>query len=188
VLIDRYLPEYDEYEHHETAVDAPPARTYQAVKEIDLARSPIVLVLLAARGLPHLFTGAVKPKLRLQLDDILASGFVVLAEEPGHELVLGIVGKFWRPSSGVRPIEPDEFTVFDEPGYSKAAWNFLVTDRPGGGSTVVTETRVTSTDADARRNFGWYWRLVGPFSALIRRIMLGQIKREAERPLRFGVE
>lgn len=187
MLIDRFLPEYDEIEHHETAVDAPPERTYEAVKEIDLARSPVVLALLAARGIPHLFTGAVKPKLRLRLDDILASGFVVLAEEPGRELVLGIVGKFWRPSSGVRRIEPEEFTGFDEPGYSKGAWNFVVTDRPGGASTLVTETRVASTDADARRNFGWYWRLVGPFSALIRRIVLGQIKREAERPIRFGV-
>jgi hypothetical protein len=186
VLIDRFLPEYDEFEHHETAVEAPADRAYRAVKEIDLARSPIVLALLFARGLPHLFTGAVKPKLRLRLDDVLESGFVVLAEEPGRELVLGIVGKFWRPGSGVRRIEPNEFTAFDEPGYSKAVWNFLVTDRGAGGSTVVTETRVASTDADARRNFGWYWRLIGPFSALIRRIVLGQIKREAERAA-FGV-
>jgi hypothetical protein len=44
----------------------------------------------------------------------------------------------------------------------------------------VTETRVASTDDEARRKFGWYWRLIGPFSALIRRVMLGQIKREAE--------
>ena len=186
MLIDRFLPEYDEFEHHEIAVAAPADRTYRAVKEIDLARSPIVLALLAARGLPHLFTGAVKPKLRLQLDDILASGFVVLAEEPGRELVLGIVGKFWRPSSGVHRIEASEFAAFDQPGFSKAVWNFVVTDRPDGGSTVATETRVSSTDGDARRNFGWYWRLVGPFSALIRRIVLGQIKREAETHA-FGV-
>ncbi|HKA93320.1 MAG TPA: hypothetical protein VKE97_05920 [Acidimicrobiia bacterium] len=180
MLIDRFLPEYDEIEHHEAGVDAPADRTYQAVKEIDLARSPIVLALLAVRGLPHLFTGAVKPKRRLRLDDILESGFVVLAEEPGRELVLGIVGKFWRPGSGVHRIEASEFTGFDEPGYSKAVWNFLVSERAGGGSTLVTETRVVSTDADARRNFGWYWRLIGPFSALIRRIVLGQVKREAE--------
>jgi hypothetical protein len=184
VLIDELLPEYDEIEHHETAVDAPPGRTYEAVKEIDLARSRIVLALLAARGLPHLFTGAVKPKLRLRLHDILASGFVVLAEEPGRELVLGVVGKFWRPSSGVRRIQGSEFTAFDEPGFSKGAWNFVVTERPGGGSTVVTETRIASTDADARRKFRWYWRLIAPFSALIRRIVLAQIKRDAERPQR----
>ena len=184
MLVDRFLPEYDEVEHHEAAVDAPPDRTYQAVKEVDLARSPIVLALLAARGLPHLFTGTVKPKRRLTLDDILASGFVVLAEEPGRELVLGVVGKFWRPGSGVHRIEASEFTAFDQPGCSKAVWNFQVTDRPGGGSTVSTETRVASTDADARRNFGWYWRLIGPFSALIRRIVLGQIKRDAEQSMR----
>ena len=183
MLIDRFLPEYDEIEHHEAPVDARPDRTYRAVKEIDLARSPVVLALLFARGIPHLFTGAVKPKRRLTLDDVVESGFVVLAEEPGRELVLGIVGKFWRPSSGVRRVEANEFTTFDEPGFSKAVWNFLVAERPGGGSTVVTETRVASTDAEARRNFGWYWRLIGPFSALIRRIVLGQIKRGAERPV-----
>ena len=180
MLIDRFLPEYDEFEHHEAAVDAPVDRTYRAVKQLDLARSPVVLALLFARGLPHLFTGAVKPKRRLTLDDVVDSGFVVLGEEPGRELVLGIVGKFWRPGSGVHRIEASEFTSFDEPGFSKAVWNFLVTDRGAGSSTVLTETRVLSTDADARRNFGWYWRLIGPFSALIRRIVLGQVKRDAE--------
>jgi hypothetical protein len=180
VLIDRFLPDYDVVEHHETVVDAPPDRAYRAVKDFDLARSPVVLAWLAARGLPHLFTGAVKPKRRLQLDDILESGFVVLGEEPGRELVLGIVGKFWQLSSGVHRIEPDDFIGFDTPGFAKAVWNFLVDEREDGGSTVVTETRVASTDDEARRKFGWYWRLIGPFSALIRRVMLGQIKREAE--------
>jgi hypothetical protein len=180
VLIDRFLPKYDEIEHHEVQIDAPPEGAYRAVKELDLARSPIVLALLAVRGIPSLFTGAVKPKRRLGLDEILESGFVVLGEEPGRELVLGIVGKFWQISSGVHRIDPGEFTVFDRPGFAKAVWNFLVSERRGGGSTVVTETRVLCTDADARRKFGWYWRLIGPFSALIRRALLGQIKRDAE--------
>jgi hypothetical protein len=180
VLIDEFLPDYDAIEHHEVDVDAPPDRAYRAVKDVDLARSPVVLALLAARGLPHLFTGAVKPKRRLQLGDILESGFVVLAEEPGCELVLGIVGKFWQLSSGVHRIEPAEFVGFDTPGFAKAAWNFVVSERPSGGSRVETETRVAGTDDEARRKFGWYWRLIGPFSALIRRIVLGQIKREAE--------
>jgi hypothetical protein len=180
VLIDRFLPDYDVVEHHAVDVDAPVDEAYRAVKELDLARSPVVLALLFARGLPHLFTGAVKPNRRLGLDEIVASGFVVLAEEQDRELVLGIVGKFWQLSSGVHRIEPDEFMGFDSPGFAKAVWNFLVCEREDGGSTVVTETRVASTDADARRKFGWYWRLIGPFSALIRRVVLGQIKREAE--------
>ena len=78
MLIDDFLPVYDAVEHHQIDVDAPVDRAYRAVKELDLARSPIVLALLFARGLPHLFTGAVKPKRHLRLDDIVESGFVVL--------------------------------------------------------------------------------------------------------------
>jgi hypothetical protein len=180
VLIDEFLPDYDVVEHHAVDVDAPVDEAYRAVKELDLARSPVVLALLFVRGLPHLFTGAVKPKLRLQLDDIVESGFVVLGEEPDRELVLGVVGKFWQLSSGVHRIDPEEFTAFDEPGFAKGAWNFLVRERDGGGSRVETETRILSSDDEARRQFSRYWWLIGRFSALIRRIVLGQIKREAE--------
>jgi hypothetical protein len=180
MLIDRFLPKYDVVEHHETTVDASGERAYRAVKELDLARSPVVLALLFARGIPTLFTGAVKPKRRLGLDEIIEAGFVVLGEEAGRELVLGVVGKFWRPTSGVHRIEADEFTGFDTPGFAKAAWNFLVSERAGGGSTVMTETRVVCTDDDSRTKFARYWRLIGPFSALIRRVMLRQIKRDAE--------
>ena len=180
MLIDRFLPEYDVVEHHAIDVDAPVDRAYRAVKELDLARSPVVLALLFARGLPTTFTGAVKPKRRLGLDEIVESGFVVLGEEPDRELVLGVVGKFWRPTSGVHRVEASEFGGFDTPGFAKGAWNFVVSERPGSGSRVETETRVACTDDDARRKFGWYWRLVGPFSALIRRVMLRDIKRGAE--------
>jgi hypothetical protein len=181
VLIDRFLPDYDVVEHHEMPVDAPVWRTYRAVKDLDLARSPIVLALLALRGIPHLFTGAVKPSRRLGLDEIVRSGFVVLGEEPGREIVLGVVGRFWRPTSAIHRIEPGEFAGFDAPGFAKAAWNFLVTDRAASGATVMTETRIACTDTEARRRFTRYWRLVGPFSALIRRALLRSIKRDAER-------
>lgn len=180
MLIDRFLPDYDVVEHHEVDVDAAADRAYRAVKELDLARSPVVLALLFARGLPHVFTGAVKPKRHLGLDDLVASGFVVLGEDPERELVLGIVGKFWQLSSGVHRIEPHEFVSFDEPGFARAAWNFVIAERGDGGSRVATETRVAATDDEARRNFARYWWLIGRFSALIRRIALRDIKQDAE--------
>ena len=180
MLIDEFLPDYDIVEHHAIDVDAPVEEAYRAVKELDLARSPVVLALLFARGSPRLFTGAVKPKRQLRLDDVIESGFVVLGEEPDRELVLGIVGKFWQLSSGVHRIEPGEFSAFDTPGFAKGAWNFIVSARPAGGSRVETETRVACTDDDARRKFSGYWWLIGRFSALIRRVMLRNIKRDAE--------
>jgi hypothetical protein len=179
VLIDRLLPEYDAVERHDVNVDAPAESAYRAVRELDLAKSPIVLALLLVRGLPHLFTGTVKPSRRLGIREIVRAGFVVLGEEPGREIVLGVVGRFWRPTSAIHRIEPAEFAGFDTPGFAKAAWNFAVSEQ-AGGSTVLTETRVVCTDADARRKFLRYWRLVGPFSALIRRLLLRTIKRDAE--------
>ncbi len=180
MLIDRFLPKYDVIEHHETTVGAPVEVTYRAMKELDFAGSPVILLLLAVRGLPALFTGAVKPARRLGLNEIVQSGFVVLEEEPDREIVLGVVGKFWRLTSGIHRIDAGEFVGFDTPGFAKGAWNFVVSERQGGGSTVVTETRVLCTDADARRKFTRYWRLVGPFSALIRRLLLHTIKRDAQ--------
>ena len=36
----------------------------------------------------------------------------------------------------------------------------------GGGWRVGTETRIAATDDAARRRFGRYWRLIGPFSSI----------------------
>jgi hypothetical protein len=56
---------------------------------------------------------------------------------------------------------------------------FTIEERPGG-SLLGTETRVASTDESARRKFSIYWRAIGPFSGLIRKILLRQIKGAAE--------
>jgi hypothetical protein len=47
-------------------------------------------------------------------------------------------------------------------------------------SRLSTETRVQATDAMSRRQFLRYWRIIGPFSGLVRRDLLRRIKREAE--------
>jgi len=55
----------------------------------------------------------------------------------------------------------------------RLAVSFEAEARPGGGSRLVTETRVA--DADIR--FRLYWLVVGPFSALIRRRWLRAVAR-----------
>lgn len=49
----------------------------------------------------------------------------------------------------------------------------------GDGSVLSTETRVRAATARARRLFHFYWLLVGPFSALIRRRWLRSIAGSA---------
>ncbi|MDQ3940684.1 MAG: hypothetical protein M3238_04950 [Actinomycetota bacterium] len=177
--IDRYLAVYDIRSSHSIEVDAAATTTYQALRELDLARSVPVAALFALRGLPHLVTGKVRLSRSLTLETVLQAGFRILEERPPREFVMGAVGKFWRPDSGLVRIALEEFRSFDEPDYAKAALTFIVEEH-GTGSLLSTETRVACTDASARRKFSLYWRLIGPFSGLIRRLMLEQVKRIAE--------
>jgi len=58
--------------------------------------------------------------------------------------------------------------------------NFHLTDEGGGVLRLVTETRIHTTDASARRRFAAYWRLIYPGSAFIRHMWLDAIRRRAE--------
>ena len=182
--IDNYLPTYDVRSAHQIDVNAPAAVTYLAARSMDVGGSIPIAVLTAIRGIPHLLTGKARPGRSITLQTMLDLGFVMLDENPPEELVMGAVGKFWRPDSGMIRIGPDEFRNFEEPGYAKAVLIFTVDQRDRASSLLATETRVVCTDPSARRKFLLYWRAIGPFSGLIRRLMLKQVKRSAEETVR----
>jgi hypothetical protein len=182
MLIDHHLPHADFAERHALRIHAPPERAYAAARRLDLSGSPLVRALFALRSLPGFFSGKGLPGgggLGTTMDRLLRNGFVLLDERAPHEFVLGLVGRFWTPTGGIERIDAAEFGVFDRPGMAVAAWNFTVlpTDE---GSLVATETRVRCTDDAARRSFGRYWRVVKPFSGVIRMEALRAIRRTAE--------
>jgi hypothetical protein len=138
-------------------------------------------VLAAVRARPLLFRRGRPPlQPKATLDGFLRAGFVRLDESPGEELVLGLAGRFWRPAAEIVRLTPDEFRTFRRPGNALAVWNFRLEDEDGG-VRLTTETRVRCVDEAARRSFLRYWRVVGPFSGLIRVRMLRSIRRTAER-------
>jgi hypothetical protein len=193
-LLDAIMPAWDVRDAHRLRIDAPPERVYAAVKAVTVADVPVMMFLLRVRGLPARLAGRrsrVRQADRPLLEGILGEGFVLLAERPNQELVVGTIGQFWRLRGGDRRGFDDAagFAGFDEAGFAKAAMNFAL--RPvGGGTLLSTETRVVATDAAARRAFRRYWRVIYPGSALIRWVWLRAIKRRAEqddRRLRTGV-
>ena len=68
----------------------------------------------------------------------------------------------------------EQFAAFDEPGYAKVAFNFVLE-----AGELSTETRIAGTDERARRRFRFYWLLIRPGSGLIRREWLGAIAKRA---------
>jgi hypothetical protein len=182
MLIDQWMPAYDAVERHSTLVDASVERVWAAAQSLDLSRSPIVRVLFALRSLGGIFAPRRKERaLGTTLEGLKANGFVVLDEKPGEELLLGLVGRFWRIDGGIVRVTAEEFRAFHRPGYATATWNFTLAPE-AGRMRLATETRVRCTDDASRRAFLRYWRLVGPFSGLIRMEMLRTLRRAAEHP------
>lgn len=151
-LIDEVLPRYDAHEVHSVAS----SRTVDEAMASPVAGDPVIRMLFRLRGLPvdgtigELFA-------RMHFDELGRND---------HEVVVGAAGTPWRPGGGLRPISDAQ------PGTVRVVANFL-----SEGGRLSTETRIEAVDDAARRAFLRYWRIVRPFSAVIRRRWLKQIAR-----------
>ena len=187
MLIDRCLRCFDVTQVCETTMRALPSEVYEAMLETDL-RDPVIDALFALRELPQRISrrlhreGPAPEATRVTFGDI-ASGpiWVRLAEEPGVELVVGSIGRFWQKDYGWRLIAADQFEGFQEPGYAKVALSLAVLPSAADLTILRYEARTATTDAVARRTFRRYWRLIRPGVALVMRRALQRIKTQAER-------
>jgi hypothetical protein len=179
MAIDQWLPLYQVSASYSVLVHASDAKTYAALKQVNFSDLPIVRGLMRLRGY-RLDRGTIpEPGAR----NVGRGSFLELAEVPEREVVLGITGRFWRPDGGiVRGLTPAEFADFHREGYAKAVWNFSLAPA-NGGTQLKTETRVQTFGRSATSKFRAYWLLIGPFSGLIRRAMLREVKRMAEQPV-----
>jgi len=182
-LIDELMPRFDEFERHAILVPAPPAVVYAALRRVDLLGSRLIRWLILLRSVPAALSRprARRPRGALTLDRMLEGGFVLLGERPERELALGVVGRFWTPGGERVTLDADGFRAFDRPGYAKAVWDFRVAPDGQGATRLSTETRIWCVDAASRRSFRRYWRVVRPFSGLIRIALLRAVMREATR-------
>jgi hypothetical protein len=154
--LDAYLPAYEFRTRHELRVDADAVHVDRALREVTFKDVPLVRGLLFARGLG----------IRRGTDTVLATMVpraAVLEDVPGEGIILGLRGQFWR----LRGQGPE------------AAATAVVEFRAQPGA-LTTETRVHVPDPASRRKFVRYWRVVRPFSGVIRLLVLRAAKRRAE--------
>ncbi|MFJ9796393.1 hypothetical protein [Streptomyces sp. NPDC101145] len=178
-LADRFVPRPDFASRHETVIDAPADAVWAAFRAMELERGVrgigVARVLMAVRAV----LGRAVNRGRVYRDE--PSAFTPLAEEPGREVVHGIVGRWWRLGGAPNRTDvatAEQFLAFTEPGYAKGTFGLRLTGSPDGRRTrVVTETRVLCTDEAARRAMRRYWGVIRPFSGLIRKAMLRELRR-----------
>jgi hypothetical protein len=186
LLLDRFMPTYEIVERHSIRVDAPAAVTLDAARQMDLQSSPVVRAIFRAREVIMGARTDDRQRPRGLVAEMQSIGWGVLAEVPGREVIAGAVTRPWEANVVFRPLPPDEFAAFSEPGYVKIVWTLRVDPIDAGTSIFRTETRAVATDADARTMFRRYWSLLSPGIIVIRWAMLGPVKAEAERRVRVA--
>ena len=178
--LERFMPEYDVIEQHAIHVEAPAEVTFAAACGLDMQQSRLIRAIIRGRELMMGSRVRAAREPRGLIAATRAMGWGELASVPGREIVMGAVVRPWEPDVTFRTVAPDAFLEFREPGCVKIIWT-LRADSNGAGSTARTETRVLATDAEARHRFRPYWRRVRPGVVLIRRALMRQLKRDAER-------
>jgi len=179
-VLNRFMPVFEVSERHQIRISAPAEITFQAARAMDLQHSAIVRAIFAARGWFMGSRRASSSSRRGLIDEMQSIGWGVLAEIPGREIVMGAVTQPWMADVVFRPLAPETFATFQEPGYTKIAWT-LRTDPIGPRESMFrTETRVATTDRVARAKFRRYWSLVSPGIIAIRWLLLGPLKADAE--------
>lgn len=171
--LDDFLPVFEFSERHRLAIAASPERIDAALRSVSLAEIPVARALWFVRRLGRPWGDPTRPF----VDGALERS-VVLDDVPGEGVVLGLTGQFWRLRGGDRGAGPrtvEEFLAYNRSDSCKAVIDFRVEP-----SLLSTETRVHVPDPASRRRFARYWRLIRPFSGLIRILFLRAARRKAE--------
>jgi hypothetical protein len=185
-LLDRFMPTYEVVERHRVGVAAPAAVTLAAAREQDLLGLPLVNAIFKAREIVLRARSDGRSQPRGLLAAVQALGWGILAETPDREVVVGAVTKPWEPNVTFHALPPEEFAAFSQSGFVKIAWTLRADPVDHETSIFRTETRAVATDATARARFRRYWAFASPGIALIRRLSLRPLKREAERLARMA--
>lgn len=108
-----------------------------------LTWSAVTVALAAASYVAYIGVTRRRPDERALPRPLLAQmralGWGLLAELPGREIVVGAVTQPWAADVVFRALRPDEFAVFDEPGYVKIAWTLRADPRGAAASMIATK-------------------------------------------------
>jgi hypothetical protein len=190
--LDQFVPAYQFNEFHSVRIAASRDKVYAALKQVNAEEVLFfhTLVWLRRLGRPGPESILNPPPNMPLLEVATKTSFILLAEEPGREIVVGTLvaaPRGWRPRGERTPESFKALVASQQLGFVPAAMNFRLEEcdvparRDAEPCTLLTtETRIYATDASSRRAFARYWRVIYPGSSLIRRMWLRAIKKRAE--------
>jgi hypothetical protein len=170
-LLDEFVPVYQFSEFHTVDISAPKDRVDSAIRTVRPEEIRFFKTLTTIRGI-----GNMGHEGRPILESFVSGWFLLLADEPGKEIVFGHGGD----ARAGKTLVAGEFKTAHPAPLIKIAMNFHIREVDATHCTLTTETRVYTAGPQVVRGFATYWRMIYPGSALIRRMWLRAIKLRAE--------
>src|SRR5688572_16492676 len=94
MLNNKYLPIFHFSEQHKILIAATPASISKHLEALDASESWIIKFLLTLRGIPQ--------KTATGIEGWKKMGFVILEHHPHNEIVLGLIGQFWKSRGNIQ--------------------------------------------------------------------------------------
>lgn len=183
-VLDPFIPTPDRGGRHQTTIHAPAELVMEVARNLQIQSLWPIRALFAIRA--KVLGGEAAPALPPVgfVRAMLELGWGRLAEEPGRYFAAGAACRPWQAEVAFTPIAAENFAAYAEPDKVKIAWTLEAEALGPALTRFATETRVAATDEAARRKFRRYWRMFGVGIVAIRWILLGAVRREAERQWR----
>lgn len=193
--IQKFLPNPRHTEIHRIFVKAEPGIAWSAARHFDMSDIFWIRLLFDIRTLPNVLAEQSGSSMKhgLGIDEITKSdtGFIMLEENRGREVVIGSIGKFWHLKIPFEKVTPEKYCAFEEKGFGKIAWGIAV-EPFLDGSTITIELRTSATDDASWKKLRRYYGIIGIGSKLIRASVVAnleaklgkmQLPEDEDRPL-----
>lgn len=177
--IQNYLPNPRHTEVHRIFVNATPEDAWTVARHFDMSAVPWIKVLFDIRTFPEKLANGTKASHSeaFGVDQITESnsGFILLHESPGREVVIGSIGQFWRLKIPFLKITSQDYKDFNASGFGKVAWAISV-EPFLAGSTIAIELRISATDEKSWKKLNRYYHVIGVGSNLIRTSVMAHLE------------
>lgn len=182
--IQSFLPDPRHTEVNRIFVEAKPDIAWEAIRHFDGASISWIKLLFRLRDVPNIILGKSHPDAddHIGIDQIAkaGTGFHILNEIPGKEVIIGSIGRFWQPHIIFKEVPVEDFESFDEAGWGKLAWSITV-EPYLHGSTICLELRTTATDDDSWHRLQRYYRVIGIGSKFIRGTLMSHYEAQLKK-------
>ena len=176
MLIDKYISVYHFNEHHSIVINGLVSGIYNKMLQCNFSNSSLIKFLFKLRGMP---------KKVYSIEHLTTMGFIKLDEEPGKEILFGMVTDNPMFNTCQSNVSSKEFIQKSDDTIIKAVINFTVQDK-SNSHIISTETRVWCGSKAIKSKFKYYWFFIKPFSQLIRKTMLKQMKLQIQQTAKLN--